>query len=114
MSSAVQFVAGSKKTPLGYLQLLLHVKPGASKERVGVVSVTDAAVDLCVSAQARDGEANKAVVSVLSDVLGIPKSRLHLSRGMKSREKTVIIQDIQGNGSDYAQTVINLLQKACE
>lgn len=114
MSSVVRYIAGSKKTPLGQLQLLLHVKPGAHKEREGVIAVSDTAIDLCVAARAKEGEANKAVVSVLSDVLGIPKSRLHLSRGMKSRDKTVIIQDVDGDGDEYAQTIISLLQKACE
>ena len=66
--SAIRFVAGTKKSPLGTLYLQCHVKPGASKVREGVTAVTDEVIELCVAAQAREGEANKAVVKVLSEV----------------------------------------------
>lgn len=63
----IQYVAGSKnKLPTIYLQC--RVKPGASKFREGVASLTDDAVELCVAAAARNGEANKAVLAVLSEV----------------------------------------------
>lgn len=68
-SSAVRFVAGTKKSPLGTLYLQCHVKPGANKQREGVNAVTDDAIELCVAAQAREGEANKAVIDVLSEVI---------------------------------------------
>lgn len=111
-SSAVRFIAASKKSPLGSLQIHLHVKPGASKDRQGVSSVTDTAVDLCISAQARKGEANKAVISVLSDILRVPKSTLSMSHGLKSRYKTVVLEGLEGLGLEYAETVLNLLGKA--
>lgn len=68
MSQAVRFVAGVKKAPHGILYLRCHVKPSAAKAREGVVAVTDEVIELCVSAQAREGEANKAVVKLLSEV----------------------------------------------
>lgn len=67
-STAIRFVSGTKKSPLGTLYLQCHVKPGASRVRQGVAAVTDATVELCVSAQAKEGEANKAVVKLLSEV----------------------------------------------
>lgn len=66
--AAVRFLAGTKKNPLGSLRLQCHVKPGASAAREGVLAVTNEAVELCVAAQAREGEANKAVVKLLSEV----------------------------------------------
>lgn len=113
-ASAIRFVTGSKKSPLGSLHLQLRVKPGASKNREGILAVTDDAIELCVAAQAREGEANKAVVQVLSGVLGVPKSRLQLTHGMKSRDKTVVLGDIKGDGEEYAKAVRNLLDKAIE
>lgn len=68
MPSAVRFLAGTKKNPLGSLHLQCHVKPGASRAREGVLSVSDSVIELCVAAQAREGEANKAVVKLLSEV----------------------------------------------
>ncbi|KAH7157164.1 hypothetical protein EDB81DRAFT_415006 [Dactylonectria macrodidyma] len=113
-SAAIRFVTGTKKSPLGSLQLQLHVRPGASKNREGVLAVTDYAIEMCVAAQAREGEANKAVVQVLSAVLGIPKSRLQLTHGLKSRDKTVIVGDIKGDGEEFAKTIRVMLDKAIE
>jgi len=62
------YVAGTKKSPNGTLYLNCNVKPGASKQREGIASVGDDAVEICVAAQAREGEANKAVIKVLSEV----------------------------------------------
>lgn len=63
----IQYAVGSKKKP-ATVYLRCHVKPGASKVREGITSLTDDAIELCVSAAAREGEANKAVVAVLSEV----------------------------------------------
>ncbi|KAF7562420.1 hypothetical protein G7046_g1691 [Stylonectria norvegica] len=113
-SSAIRFVTGSKKSPLGSLHLRLHVKPGASKTREGVLAVTEDAIELCVAAQPREGEANKAVVQVLSAALDLPKSRFQLTHGMKSRDKTVVLGDINGDGEEYAKLIRDLLDKAAE
>ncbi|KAH8888588.1 DUF167-domain-containing protein [Thozetella sp. PMI_491] len=88
---ALRYVAGTKKSPLGTLYLQCHVKPGASRAREGVTGVTEDAVEICVAAQAREGEANKAVIQVLSEVLGLPKSDLQITQGLKSRDKTVAV-----------------------
>ena len=67
--AAVRFVAGKgAKHPFGTLQLACHVKPGASSKREGILAVTDNTIELAVSAQAKDGEANKAVRELLAEV----------------------------------------------
>ncbi|KAI5466455.1 hypothetical protein BGZ63DRAFT_420940 [Mariannaea sp. PMI_226] len=113
-SAAIRFIAGSKKAPLGSVVLQLRVRPGASKSREGVAAVTDEAIELCVAAQAREGEANKAVIQVLSSVLGVPKTRLQLTHGFKSRDKTIVLGDVKGDGEEYAKTIRGLLDKAVE
>ena len=65
---ALRYVAGTKKAPLASLYLQCRVKPGASKSREGVTGLTEDAVEICVAAPAREGEANKAVIRVLSEV----------------------------------------------
>lgn len=65
---AIRYVASSTKSALGSIYLQCHVKPGASKQREGIVSVTDEVIEICVSARAQEGEANKAVKAVISDV----------------------------------------------
>ncbi|RYP79014.1 hypothetical protein DL770_006759 [Monosporascus sp. CRB-9-2] len=76
------------------LLLRCHVRPGASKVREGITEITDEAVELCVSAQAQDGKANKAVVEILSETLGIPKSDLQIMQGAKTRDKTISISTV--------------------
>lgn len=86
-TSAIRFLAGTKKEPLGSLRLQCHVKPGASRVREGVLAVTNDVIELCVAAQAREGEANKAVVKLLSEVsLLYLKSFLLLSVGLAMKE----------------------------
>lgn len=64
-----------KKSSSEILLLRCHVRPGASKVREGITEVTDEAVELCVSAQAQDNKANKAVLEVLSEVGAVSRSR---------------------------------------
>ncbi|KAF4625965.1 hypothetical protein G7Y89_g12198 [Cudoniella acicularis] len=99
---AIRHVAAtSSKSALGgYIYVQCHVKPGASKQREGVVSVSDDVIEICVSAQARDGEANKAVREVFSSILKCPKSDVEVIRGMKSRDKTVAICGIDMQGDE--------------
>ncbi|KAI0538586.1 DUF167-domain-containing protein [Xylaria digitata] len=79
------------KSSAEILQLRCHVRPGASKAREGVVAITDGVIELCVSAPPQDGKANKAVLEVLSEALGTPKSDLQITHGLKSRDKTVSV-----------------------
>lgn len=93
--SAIRFVAGKQikgRAATGTIQLLCHVKPGASANREGITAMTDKVIDVCVAAQAREGEANTAVRNVIAKTLKVPKSNVEITKGMKSREKTVAIQ----------------------
>lgn len=64
----LHYVAKSSKTtaPTVYLQCL--IKPRASKVREGVTALTDEAVFICVAAIPKDGESNRAVLAILSQV----------------------------------------------
>ncbi|RDL32530.1 YggU-like protein [Venustampulla echinocandica] len=97
---AIRHVASSSKSALGYIYLQCHVKPGASKQREGIISVSEDIIEVCVSAQAREGEANKAVREVFSDVLKCPKSDVEVVRGLKSRDKTIAISGIDVKGDE--------------
>ncbi|KAF2994287.1 hypothetical protein E8E13_003443 [Curvularia kusanoi] len=93
--SAVRFVAGKAakgRIATGTIQLSCHVKSGASANREGILAVTDEVIDLCVAAQAREGEANAAVRAVIAKTLKVPKSDVEITKGLKSREKIVAIQ----------------------
>ncbi|KAF2134460.1 YggU-like protein [Dothidotthia symphoricarpi CBS 119687] len=81
----------------GTIQLLCHVKPGVSANREGIAAVSDERIEVCVAAQARDGEANKAVREIIADVLRVPKSDVEVVKGMKSRDKMVAVTNISTN-----------------
>lgn len=70
MSNAIRFIAskGNKSPSAGSISLACYVKPGASAKREGINSVSDDGVELCVSAQAKEGEANKAVQKLMAEV----------------------------------------------
>lgn len=111
-SKVVRFVVSPKRPTLGAIHIQLHVKPGAHKDREGITSVTETAVNLCVSAQAREGEANKAVISILSETLALPRSKLQLARGLKSKDKTVVLDDVGSDGQAYADSLFQVLRRA--
>jgi len=65
---AIRLAAKSSKSAVGCIYLQCSVKPGANKQREGVVSVSDTVIELCVAAQPKDGAANLSVRKVFSDV----------------------------------------------
>ncbi|KAI0903737.1 DUF167-domain-containing protein [Ustulina deusta] len=91
MSARAAISLVKPKSSAEILLLRCHVRPGASKAREGVVTITDEVIELCVSAPPQDGKANKAVLEVLSEALGTPKSNLQITHGLKSRDKTVSV-----------------------
>ncbi|KAI1435851.1 YggU-like protein [Xylaria sp. CBS 124048] len=103
MSTRAAITLIQRKSSPEVLQLRCHVRPNASKVREGVVAVTDESIELCVSAPPQDGRANKAVLEVLSEALGMAKSDLQITHGLKSKDKTVIVPSAKfaggrGNG----------------
>ncbi len=68
-SQAIRYIPATKNA-LGALYINCHVKPNA-RQRSGILSVDQDVVELAVSAQARDGEANKAVIGLLSSVSAV-------------------------------------------
>ncbi|KAF2687810.1 YggU-like protein [Lentithecium fluviatile CBS 122367] len=87
----IRFIAAKGKVQGGSIQLLCHVKPGVNANREGIATVSDEAIEVCVAAQAREGEANKSVREVIAEALNVPKSDVEIAKGMKSREKTVAV-----------------------
>lgn len=68
----------------------VRLKPGASREKI--VSVDEKEVCIAVGAPPVDGKANKALIKLLAEILGIPKSRVSIRRGEASRSKLLEIE----------------------
>lgn len=78
-----------KKGALSHLAMTgaefsLRVTPKASRN---AVEQTPEGLKVWVTTVPEDGKANKAVVKLLADALGVAKSRLTLVRGATSRDK---------------------------
>ncbi|KAJ5061970.1 hypothetical protein J3E74DRAFT_449604 [Bipolaris maydis] len=110
---AIRFVAAvAAKPSTGTIQLLCHVKPGVSANREGIAAISDERIQLCVAAQTRDGEANKAVRRVVAGALGVPKSDVEVIKGMKSRDKTVAIRtSLLEAPEEHVQRIKFMLQR---
>ena len=62
------------------------VKPGSSQEKI---VENDGELIVYLRAKAHDGEANEALIKVLSKHFGVPKTSIKILRGTKSRHKQI-------------------------
>jgi uncharacterized protein len=74
------------------VQLSVTVKPGS---RQPGISVSGDCVVLRVRERAIEGAANDACIRALAELFGIPRSRVALVRGERSREKRFAISGIE-------------------
>lgn len=72
------------------LILRVRVQPRASRNEI--LDVRDARLRVRTTAPPADGKANKAVIKLLSDYLGIAPSKISLDRGMTQRDKQLRIR----------------------
>jgi uncharacterized protein YggU (UPF0235/DUF167 family) len=70
----------------------ITVKPGSKKGPL-VEAGDDGSLTLFVRERAVDGAANEAVIKVLSEHFGVPKSRIDIVRGHASRSKLIEVDE---------------------
>lgn len=88
------------------VRLDVFVQPKAARE--GTAGIHGDALKLKVRAPAQDGEANRAVLYLLSDLLEVAKaSQLEITSCHSSRSKRVLISGV--TPEDIASRVQNLL-----
>lgn len=63
------------------------VKPGTSQEKI--VETGDHELTVYLRAKPHDGEANTALIKLLSKHFDIPKTSITITHGHKSRTKTI-------------------------
>lgn len=73
------------------MQLSIRVQPKANRN---AIEVDGEKVTVRVTAAPEGGEANDAVVELLSKRLGLAKRRVSIVRGQKARDKTIQIDDL--------------------
>jgi uncharacterized protein YggU (UPF0235/DUF167 family) len=80
------------------MRILLRVKPGASRTRVGGRyegtgdGVGGPALVVSVAARAVEGQATKAVLEAVAAAFGVRRSAVTLVRGATSRDKLVAVE----------------------
>jgi len=72
------------------ISLTIQVKPGSA--RAGLAGVTEGRLRVRVCARTVEGQANQALCELLCELLSVPKSCVSITRGARSRDKTVFIQ----------------------
>jgi uncharacterized protein len=65
----------------------VHVTPNSREARV--TEVGDATFDVKVDEKAMGGRANKRLVEIMSEHFRVPKSRVTIVKGARSRDKVV-------------------------
>ncbi|MCH8826497.1 MAG: DUF167 domain-containing protein [Chloroflexi bacterium] len=73
------------------MQMKIRVQPKAGRN---AIEVAGDKVTVRVTAAPEGGKANDAVVELLAKRLGVAKGRVSIVRGHKSRDKTVLIDDV--------------------
>ena len=65
----------------------ITVKPGSSQEKI--VASSDNSLIVYLRAKAHDGEANNALIKLLSKYYKVPKTSIKIIRGAKSKSKII-------------------------
>jgi len=75
------------------MRLFIHLTPKTSRDHIGevIVGVGGAVLKVRVRALPDKGQANQALIKLLSKWLGVPKTSLELLSGSRSRQKCVKI-----------------------
>ena len=66
---------------------IITIKPGSSQEKI--VESTSGELIVYLRAKPHNGEANTALIKLLSKHFDIPKTSINITRGQKSRVKTI-------------------------
>lgn len=73
--------------------LAVRVTPRASRNEI-VELLDDGTIKVRIAAPPSDNEANETLIDFLSEVLGVPKSRLDIVAGMSGRDKLISVIDM--------------------
>lgn len=80
-----------KAAPNGVI-ISVRLQPRSSRNQVEGIS--EGALKIRLTAPPVDGSANRALIEFLSDLTGIRKSAFSISKGHKSRDKSVLAEGV--------------------
>ena len=69
------------------MRYAIKVKPGSSQEKI--IETNEGELTIYLRAKAHDGEANNALIKLLSKYYKVPKTSIKIIRGAKSKSKII-------------------------
>ncbi len=88
--------------------ITVRVVPRSSRNQIMEIQ-EDGTIKIRLKAAPVEGQANKALIDFLSDVLDVPKSNIEIVAGMSGRDKLITILDLD---SDAVQKkILSLVEK---
>ena len=69
--------------------MLINVHVTANTKEARVIKLDETNFEARVDERAEDGQANKRLLEILSSYFNVPKSRIRIVRGSKSRDKVI-------------------------
>lgn len=91
--------------------ITIKISPNSSKNEF--VENSDC-IKLKITAPPVDGKANKAVIEFLSKTFKVPKSYFEIVRGETSKEKSILIKNIDTTKIVEIKSFVNSLNKQVE
>lgn len=82
----------------------LRISPNASKNEI---IKDDLGIKVKITAQPIDGKANKALIEYLSKYFKIPKSYFEILKGETSKDKTLLIKNIDSEKIKQIRILLN-------
>lgn len=76
--------------------LAVRVTPRASDNKIAEV-LNDGTVKIHIAAPPVDDKANQELIRFLSDILGVPKSRIEIVAGLTGRDKLISVLDMDAD-----------------
>ena len=73
-------------------KLRVHVQPGAKRDQV--LGFRDGVLHIKLAAPPVEGRANKALIVMLSGLLGTPKQSISIVAGLTARDKLVEVEGL--------------------
>jgi uncharacterized protein (TIGR00251 family) len=71
------------------MQIRVKVIPKAKKEKI---EETDGILKIYLTEPAKEGRANRKLIEVLAEYFKVKKYNLEITRGLKSRDKLIMIK----------------------
>ncbi|MDR1032045.1 MAG: DUF167 domain-containing protein [Holosporales bacterium] len=72
--------------------MLISVKLTPKASTNAVIGFKDQVLQVKVTAAPENNKANEALIKIVSDFLKVPKSKIQVISGLKSRHKTLLVE----------------------